>query len=550
MMELLKHFKELSLHPANAKELKGLILQLAVQGKLTAQWRNAHPELVEGPHSAKSLLEKIKVEKTQLIKDKKIKQEEPLPPISKDEIPFELPENWAWCRLFDLSFQITDGEHQTPPRITEGYRLLSAKNVRDGYIDYENCDYISEENYQKSIKRCNPEIGDLLIVSVGGTIGRVSMVYENIPFALVRSVALIKPLFIISEYLRWAMNSPTLQEIINRKKRGGAQPCLYLGEIKNFIFPVPSIIEQKAIVSNIEQLFAEVDQLEQLTVQRFKLKEQFATSALQRLANGNTQNEWEFLQQHFHDFFNETPNIKKLRETILQLAVQGKLTTHWRVLNPNTESRNEDIIQVFKNFDKIKTGRKKFLKEVKSVIFVDEYLPKNWVKSQLFNLCVLKRGYDLPSDNRIKGKFVVASSGGISGNHNEYKVDEGVVIGRSGSAGSVHYISEKHWPLNTVLYGEDYCGNDKKYVFLFLKSFNFSKYSTSTAVPTLNRNNFLNELISIPPLLEQKAIVQKVNSLMALCDSLEQEVQQSKMGIEKLMKSVLREVFELSNNSL
>ncbi|MDO6425163.1 hypothetical protein Q4521_21980, partial [Saccharophagus degradans] len=84
----------------------------------------------------------------------------------------------------------------------------------------------------------------------------------------------------------------------------------------------------------VETLFKEVEQLEQLTVERINLKEDFVTSALKQLTTNNTNKEWSFLEAHFKSFFNETTNIKKLRETVLQLAVQGKLTEDWRNSNP------------------------------------------------------------------------------------------------------------------------------------------------------------------------------------------------------------------------
>ena len=254
---------ELQIQSELINKLRSSILSDAVSGKLVPQDPN--------DESAEVLLEKIKAEKEKLIKEGKIKKQKPLPPISEDEIPYELPDGWIWCRLRDVSKYITDGEHQTPPRISLGKKLLSAKNVRDGFLDYENCDYISEEHYEKARNRCLPEIGDLLIVSVGGTIGRTSLIIENSDFALVRSVALIKPLFISSEYLRVVLNSKLLQDMINLTKRGGAQPCLYLTSINQFLFPLPSLEEQKRIVEKVEKLMATCDALE-LEVQNSKIE--------------------------------------------------------------------------------------------------------------------------------------------------------------------------------------------------------------------------------------------------------------------------------------
>lgn len=241
-----EHFDTLFTTEASVDALKQTILQLAVMGKLVPQDPNDEP--------ASELLKRIAQEKAQLVKEGKIKKQKPLPPISDEEKPFELPEGWEWCRLNDISSKITDGDHKTPPRIAEGYKLLSAKNIRDGYLDYNNCDYISAIDYEKSRERCLPEKGDLLIVSVGGTIGRSSLIKDCSDFALVRSVAIIKPLLIEPEYLKLTMDSKLLQSMIHSHKRGGAQPCLYLGEISKFLFPTPPLAEQRNIVNKVSIL--------------------------------------------------------------------------------------------------------------------------------------------------------------------------------------------------------------------------------------------------------------------------------------------------------
>ena len=249
-----QHFGELYSVKENVAELRKAILQLAVMGKLVSQDNNDQP--------ASELLKAIEAEKNRLVKEGKIKKPKLLPVIEDKEISFDLPNSWKWVRLGDITSKITDGDHQTPPRILEGYRLLSAKNVRNGYLDFDNCDFISEENYLKSRERCCPEFNDLLIVSVGGTIGRTSLIPENSFFALVRSVALIKPLLINSSYLKYSMDSRLLQDSIHMRKRGGAQPCLYLSEIEMFPFSLPPLAEQHRIVAKIDQLMTLCDELE------------------------------------------------------------------------------------------------------------------------------------------------------------------------------------------------------------------------------------------------------------------------------------------------
>ncbi len=177
-----------------------------------------------------------------------------MPAITDDDTEFELPSNWVWCRLQCVTSKITDGDHKTPPRINSGQRMLSAKNVRDGFLDFDSCDYISFEHYENSRERCLPETGDLLIVSVGGTIGRSSLVGDDSQFSLVRSVALIKPVLLIPEFLKLVADSPLMQRVIHSHKRGGAQPCLYLSEISKFPFPLPPLSEQKRIVTKVLQI--------------------------------------------------------------------------------------------------------------------------------------------------------------------------------------------------------------------------------------------------------------------------------------------------------
>ncbi|MDB4025253.1 restriction endonuclease subunit S [Flavobacteriaceae bacterium] len=542
-MQLLQHFKELTVRPKNAQELKGLILQLAIQGKLTGAWRKENPDV----ESASELLKKIKKERVQLIKEKKVRKGKPIQPIKKEEKYLEIPQNWVWTRIIEAG-NIFNGNSVNKSikaakyeGLEEGLPYLGTKDINYGFetLNYENGVKIPFDEPKFKIAHRNTA----LICSEGGSAGKkCGITTEDICFGnklyAFEQYGDIKSVYILSIY-----KTPIFFEVFQSKMTGiiGGVSINSFGEIP---IPLPPREEQEEIVKVVETLFKEVEQLEQLTVERIDLKENFVTSALNQLTTNNANQEWSFLQDHFKNFFNETRNIKKLRETVLQLAVQGKLTADWRENNPDTEPVSKSIEEAFKNQKVITTGRKKFLRPVDKVIFNDLKIPLNWVKTQFFNLCVLKRGHDLPKQDRVVGKYPVASSGGISGWHNEYKSERGVVIGRSGSTGKPHLIDNKHWPLNTVLYGEDYCGNYIDYVFVFLKAFDFSQYSSSTAVPTLNRNKFLNDLILIPPLEEQKAIVQKVNALMGLCDTLEQEVKQSQEQIAQLMQSCLREVFE------
>ncbi|WP_156885307.1 restriction endonuclease subunit S [Acidihalobacter ferrooxydans] len=126
----------------------------------------------------------------------------------------------------------------------------------------------------------------------------------------------------------------------------------------------------------------------------------------------------------------------------------------------------------------------------------------------------LKRGYDLPSRDRRDGPFPIVSSSGISGRHIEAKAKApGVVIGRYGTLGDVHYITEDYWPLNTALYVRYFKGNDPQFVSYFLRSLDFGAYSDKAAVPGLNRNDLHTAPVLLPPFSAQRAIAHILGSL-------------------------------------
>ena len=235
----------------NLSALNKKILELAVQGKLVPQDPSDEPASV--------LLKKIAAEKQKLIKEGKIKKQKKLPAITKNEIPFEIPESWKWVRMKQVASIITDGEHSTPKRIKDfdGYYLLSARNVRDGYIQLDDVDYVDKDEYLRLAKRCNPKKGDVLI-SCSGSVGRCTVVEDNNNYVMVRSAAVISPIFFNPRYLMYAVQSECVQKQINSLKKQTAQANLFLGAISELIIPIPPIEEQNEIVEQLDILLQEV----------------------------------------------------------------------------------------------------------------------------------------------------------------------------------------------------------------------------------------------------------------------------------------------------
>jgi type I restriction enzyme S subunit len=166
--------------------------------------------------------------------------------------PFTNPKGWPIKTVGDVASKITDGEHQTPQRTTQGIKLLSARNVRDGFIDVKDVDYIGPEEHERIRRRCNPEKGDILI-SCSGTIGRVAIVQTTEPISLVRSVALVKPNralvdeVFLSNYLR----TPALHSKMQRSANSSSQANLFQGQIRELPTTLPPLSLQRGFASRI-----------------------------------------------------------------------------------------------------------------------------------------------------------------------------------------------------------------------------------------------------------------------------------------------------------
>ena len=165
--------------------------------------------------------------------------------------------------------------------------------------------------------------------------------------------------------------------------------------------------------------------------------------------------------------------------------------------------------------------------------------PEGWRSVRLGDVATLQRGMDLPEHDRIRGKVPVYGANGVHGLHNSAPVEgPGVITGRSGSMGLVHYSQTPFWPLNTTLYVKDFHGNDQRFVYYLLSNLRLERFSASTGVPSLNRN-FVHPLpVSIPPLPEQRAIA-------AVLDSIDDAIERTDAVIaatEQLRDSLLHEL--------
>ncbi|MEY4531892.1 MAG: hypothetical protein RLZZ156_2613 [Deinococcota bacterium] len=256
--------KTLKIALAKVKKYRQSVLKAAVQGDLSKAWREAQGGSLE---PASVLLKKVLLERQQkwILEQqakgrKNAKYTEPQAPDSSGLA--ELPEGWVWATADQLTSVVTDGEHITPPRTDSGVFLLSARNVLNGKLALKDVDYISEKTHLELNKRLTIKAGDVLL-SCSGTVGRSCVVPENISFSLVRSVAVLKPVLKMSEFLSFCIRSPLLQNQIETRKTQTAQANIFQGKIRVLVFPLPPLEEQAFIVSQVEAKLSATDHLEQ-----------------------------------------------------------------------------------------------------------------------------------------------------------------------------------------------------------------------------------------------------------------------------------------------
>jgi type I restriction enzyme S subunit len=257
------------------KQLRQAFLREAMQGKLVAQDPNDEP--------ASELLRKIKAEKELLIKEKKIKKEKELSTIKSEELPFEIPANWVWCRLGEVC-QIKGGK-----RVPNGYKLLRSESphiyirvsdMKNGSIDDSDLHYIDEGVFQK-IKQYIITKDDLYMTIVGATIGKCGLVPDKFHnMNLTENAARIIPHQIDKTFLWYCLDSPFCQnQFIDKTKQVGVQK-MALNRLSTSLLPLPTHSEQLRIVAKLEQIMRYCDELEQSIKQSQTQNEQLLQQVL------------------------------------------------------------------------------------------------------------------------------------------------------------------------------------------------------------------------------------------------------------------------------
>lgn len=271
------------------KDLRQAFLKEAMQGKLV------NNETSNGKTGA-DLLKEIQDEKNKLIQEKKIKKFKPLVPISKDERLFKIPENWTLCRLGEI-FEFIDYRGRTPTKTENGVRLISAKNIRFGYIDNNPVEYIPAKEYEKWMTRGFPRNGDILFVTEGHTMGFVAQIELDFRYVLAQRTICFQPyIYDYSRFLFYFLMSPDFQKEIMKNATGAAAVGIKSAKLKELSVSLPPLEIQHRIVSKLDLLMNYCDSLERAVKESQNYNEQLLQQVLREALDGKNEVENENLQ--------------------------------------------------------------------------------------------------------------------------------------------------------------------------------------------------------------------------------------------------------------
>lgn len=536
------------------KKLRELILELAVRGKLVQQDSNDEP--------ASELLKKIADEKARLIKEKKIKKTKVLEDMLDGDEHFDAPQSWSWVHLNDLGDW---GAGATPSRANSAYYGGSIPWFKSGELNEEFISQAEETVTELALKECSlreNKIGDVLIAMYGATIGKSSIL--SIPATTNQAVCACTPFNgVYNRFLLLLLRAFKSRFI--GMGAGGAQPNISREKIIATLVPLPPLPEQHRIVAKVDELMAFCDQLEQTQSDNIAAHAQLVEALLTTLTNSadhkELKNNWQRIAEHFDTLFTTEHSIDQLKQTILQLAVMGKLVPQ----NPNDEPASELLKKIAAEKEKlIKEGKIKKEKPLPEI--TDEErpfeLPRGWeweriakvIKGDTQNGISTKANEDEEfgarllkiSAGTVRSDFVVDEdefkfASNISSKDAErYKLEEDDLVavrfnGNKSFVGRLTiYRCEQNIPhiypdklIRVRLFKEYINPNLVKYFFnsLVVKRIIEQYCATTVGNWGISAANLKTVPIPLPPLPEQHRIVAKVDELMALCDTLKTNIQ-------------------------
>ena len=547
------------------KKLRELILELAVRGRLVEQDPTDEP--------ASMLLEQVNLEKIQLAKQGKIKKPKRLPEIEEEEKPFNLPEGWQWARMEAISEYIQRGKG---PKYAESgkVRVVSQKCVQWSGFDLEAARFVDDSSLDGYQKERYIRENDVLWNSTGtGTVGR-AIVIEQQQNSLVADshVTIIRPLISEPRHILNYILSPSVQQRIEPDHENSLvsgttkQVELNSSSVKMLAVPLPPLNEQHRIVQKVDELMALCDRLEQQTSDQLEAHQTLVDTLLGTLTQSENATEladnWARLATHFDTLFTTEQSIDKLKQTILQLAVMGRLVEQ----DAGDEPGSALVARMLETRDHLATNEGMKTKAGNEVPSNEMYLslPNSWAWVRLGNMAkfIDYRG-KTPTKTGSGKRLITAKNirqGYIDLEPEEFISEEDYTKWMTrgfprkgdllftpeaplGNAAIVDLNEEFALAQRAICFQWHHLDTSRFMLIQIMASpFQTKLVENATGMTATGiKASKLKEIpVAIPPLKEQHRIVQKVDELTALCDQLKERLSQASETRNQLAEAVVQ----------
>jgi len=545
--------------------LRKLILELAVRGKLVPQVSTDEP--------ASLLLEKIRAEKAQLLKVGKLKKQESFSEISEEEKLFDLPKGWCLVRFGDLileaytgldkgkSFQSLDFKYpyfKMNNILNEGgFDLSEMTHVDASDVEVEKYS-LSDNDFLFNTRNSRELVGKTCVIK---GLSNKKIIYNN-------NILRVKFSQVWPDFIDVWFRCGSGKSLLEKIKSNTTNVCaIYQGKLFDFVCVVPPLAEQLRIVAKVDELMALCDELELQETNHLKTHQLLVETLLGTLTQAKDAAEfqaaWATLAQHFDDLFITEDSIDQLKQTILQLAVMGKLVPQ----DPKDEPANVLLERIKKEKERmVKEGeinKQRPLPEIEEseIPFI---LPNKWSWTRLGNAGIGSTG-KTPSTSVINffgGEIPFIGPGQISNEGDILESDrtlteEGSNYSTIAQAGDILMVCIGGSIGKTAIVKSKLTFNqqincmrpfliDSSYLNFVMNSTHFHRElldkATGSATPIINKGKWEELLVSIPPFAEQQRIVSKVDELFALCDRLKERITESQKVVNLMADSIVEQV--------
>jgi type I restriction enzyme, S subunit len=564
---LLAHYEQIADAPDAIVRLRRFILDLAVRGKLVPQ--DASDEL------ASELLKRIAREKAQLVNAGETRKFIGLEAVTLDEQPFDIPQTWQWVRLGDILTKLTDGTHHSPPNEPTGdFKYITAKNIKNEGVLLDDVTYVSRKVHDEIFARCNPAKGDILYIKDGATTGVVTINDLDEQFSMLSSVALLKlPTCIFNRLAVEFLRSPFFYNQMRGFMKGAAITRVTLKRMGPALIPLPPLAEQHRIVAKVDELMALCDRLEAARASREAARDRLAAASLARLNAPDPetfQADARFALDVLPALTTRPDQIRALRQTILNLAVRGKLVPQDPKDEPASELLKRIAVERAELVTKKEIRREDPLDPIQSAQMPFD-VAAGWVWSRIGEAVLFTQyGTSQKSNPSEKGVPVLTMGNvqdGLVVCSNEKRIPEtsedlptlylrkfDILYNRTNSAELVGktgiYLGDdgvRTFASYLIRLRPSLLSSNPRFLNMAMNTPEFREtqiiplIKKQTGQANVNGTALKNMLIPLPPLAEQRRIVAKIDALMALCDRLEASLAATAVVRRRLLDALLAE---------